>query len=147
MAVGPLILLLLLNSAIILHLLFGGNDGRRFDSSTMTLIIVVILFIVCNVPGLTANVIEWLDGTNPLLSYIIDISNLLVVFNSSANFIVYMTFDSSFRQTFMRITTMHSTASSCPNDVAIWQNGNGNAHIVVAVSIDDIRRSAFFSQL
>uniref|UniRef100_A0A915DHA4 G-protein coupled receptors family 1 profile domain-containing protein n=1 Tax=Ditylenchus dipsaci TaxID=166011 RepID=A0A915DHA4_9BILA len=107
MAVGPVVLLIILNSAIVLAMRFsynkevaGNNTDNTSDDSTtdvITLVLVVCLFITCNILPLTVNFLELLF--NIVNSYLIDLSNLMVVVNSSCNFIIYYAFGSQFRRT------------------------------------------------
>lgn len=58
------------------------------------------------------NLSLWLEWR---INYIIDISNLLVVFNSSFNFIIYYNFSKQFRQTFLNIFFKKTTTKNIPN--------------------------------
>lgn len=70
-------------------------DGDSSAESTVMLVMVVALFLVCNSIALVVNIIETF-GNYPMedaeaanrLFFVIDIGNFLVVFNSSANFLV-----------------------------------------------------------
>ncbi|CAD5215838.1 unnamed protein product [Bursaphelenchus okinawaensis] len=101
LAIGPLILLIILNTCIILStMVFKTADCDPSDN--VALILVVLLFISCNVIALLINVFE-ANLSNLLewrINYIIDISNLLVVFNSSFNFVIYYRFSKVFRRNF-----------------------------------------------
>lgn len=74
--------------------------------STITLVMVVILFLVCNSIGFAVNIIETFGNSNSEpsvesqigLMYVVDAGNFLVVFNSSANFLIYASFSKPFRR-------------------------------------------------
>ncbi|VDO63074.1 unnamed protein product [Haemonchus placei] len=99
LAVGPLIILVILNTFIIGASIFGAGGTSAGD--TISLILVVLLFIACNVAALLLNTFEdrIIESIGPYINYIVDLSNLLVVFNSSFNFIIYVTFSRSFKET------------------------------------------------
>ncbi|MFH4977805.1 hypothetical protein AB6A40_004514 [Gnathostoma spinigerum] len=97
MAVGPVILLILLNTCIIISMRNLPARQNEGDSDAITLVLVVCLFITCNILPLTVNFLELFFGI--VNSYLIDLSNLMVVFNSSCNFLIYYTFGSRFRVT------------------------------------------------
>uniref|UniRef100_A0A914BZG7 G-protein coupled receptors family 1 profile domain-containing protein n=1 Tax=Acrobeloides nanus TaxID=290746 RepID=A0A914BZG7_9BILA len=102
MAVGPMVLLVVLNTAIIIvmrqsYTSAAVNSSNRTDSDVFTLVLVVCLFVTCNILPLTVNFLELLfDLIN---TYLIDLSNLMVVLNSSCNFLIYYAFGSQFRRT------------------------------------------------
>ncbi|UMM42655.1 hypothetical protein L5515_018399 [Caenorhabditis briggsae] len=95
MAVGPVFLLVIINSAIVISM--RRSSSPNSESDIITLVLVVCLFISCNVLPLTVNFLELLFGI--INSYLIDLSNLMVVVNSSCNFLIYYTFGSNFRRT------------------------------------------------
>ncbi|KAI6191651.1 putative G-protein coupled receptor C02B8.5 [Aphelenchoides bicaudatus] len=99
MAAGPVILLIILNSAIVVIMKQNSTDQEQSSQSSdiTTFVLVVCLFISCNVLPLTVNFMELLF--NIANSYLIDLSNLMVVLNSSCNFIIYFAFGASFRRT------------------------------------------------
>ncbi|GMT33610.1 hypothetical protein PFISCL1PPCAC_24907, partial [Pristionchus fissidentatus] len=70
----------------------SGDTG-----DVITLILVVALFITCNILPLTVNLLEMLWQVEN--AYLIDLSNLMVVVNSSCNFLIYYAFGSKFRRT------------------------------------------------
>ncbi|KAK6043484.1 hypothetical protein COOONC_19011 [Cooperia oncophora] len=80
--------------------IFGAGGGTS-AGDTISLILVVLLFIACNVAALLLNTFEdkIIESIGPYINYIVDLSNLLVVFNSSFNFIIYVTFSRSFKDT------------------------------------------------
>ncbi|VDN03439.1 unnamed protein product [Thelazia callipaeda] len=95
MAVGPVLILIVLNSMIIFAL--RKTNDVSGDSDIITLVLVVCLFITCNVLPLAVNFVELIFGY--MNSYLIDLSNLMVVLNSSCNFFIYYAFGSRFRKT------------------------------------------------
>ncbi|KAI6188258.1 G-PROTEIN-RECEP-F1-2 domain-containing protein [Aphelenchoides besseyi] len=102
LAVGPLIALIILNTCIILFSMVFKSSPETDSGDNVALILVVLLFISCNTIALLINVFE--NHLSALLqwriNYIIDISNLLVVFNSSFNFCIYYRFSKLFRRNF-----------------------------------------------
>ncbi|VDL79886.1 unnamed protein product [Nippostrongylus brasiliensis] len=111
LAVGPLIILVILNTFIIGASIFGAGGTSAGD--TISLILVVLLFIACNVAALLLNTFEdkIIDAIGPYINYIVDLSNLLVVFNSSFNFIIYITFSRSFKETLCKYLLGHTAKS------------------------------------
>ncbi len=57
-------------------------------------ILVVLLFIVCNVAALLLNIFDGQLGEllGKYVNYVVDASNVLVVFNSSFNFVIYYSY-------------------------------------------------------
>ena len=107
----PLIILTMLNVRLIKALNALRQKRQQMQSArqqqdnnvTFVLIIVVFVFTVCQAPALV-NQILWnvLDDTARLCGhfqfYYQRISNMLVVFNSSVNFLIYFLFNTRFRQ-------------------------------------------------
>ncbi|VDK84350.1 unnamed protein product [Litomosoides sigmodontis] len=103
LAVGPLVVLVFLTLCIIgVSVVLKKSEGGSGD--TIALILVVLLFIACNVAALLLNVFEVRLGEilGPYINYVVDASNVLVVFNSSCNFVIYVTFSLAFRNTLRR---------------------------------------------
>ncbi|EPB74878.1 hypothetical protein ANCCEY_06028 [Ancylostoma ceylanicum] len=82
-------------------------------------ILVVLLFIACNVAALLLNTFEAkiVEAIGPYINYIVDLSNLLVVFNSSFNFIIYITFSRSFRETLRKYLYGHDRKEDCDSSI------------------------------
>lgn len=98
LAVGPLILLISLNVIIIYWIL---SPNRHSDASaevgvhslqvspflvdsaqdTITLVLVVFLFIFCNSLALVINFLETYGVDQYIIAYLVDLSNLLVVYH------------------------------------------------------------------
>ncbi|KHJ83243.1 hypothetical protein OESDEN_17060 [Oesophagostomum dentatum] len=102
MAAGPVSLLVIINSAIVIYMR-RNKTGEQKESDILTLVLVVCLFISCNVLPLTVNFLELLFMI--VNAYLIDLSNLMVVVNSSCNFLIYYAFGSNFRRTLQHYLT------------------------------------------
>ena len=126
---GPLISLLIFNSLLMRAVLTAAKQRRSMakvavvqndkqdrhhreqQKITIMLIMVVIVFLLCQLPQAITNLYyTYLDVTNKLtkvLQYRIiltaNVCNLLVMINSSANFILYSAFSTKFRRTFKQI--------------------------------------------
>lgn len=158
MAVGPLILLIALNSVIVVKTVLNKRAQKKrgvapsTDSSTTTLILVVFLFIVCNALSLAVNLLELIDRDSWLLGYLVDVSNLLVVVNSSANFLIYVTFDSQFRVTLSELcaggdTVLHMSDGDGEREASvIWREHGSNYTSVLDIKMN-LYDSALFSRL
>ncbi|KAI1716334.1 7 transmembrane receptor (rhodopsin family) domain-containing protein [Ditylenchus destructor] len=128
MAVGPVLILIILNTIIVVALRSyskgakvptittsddNNNDGANTpaDDGTktdvITLVLVVCLFISCNILPLSVNFLELLF--NIVNSYLIDLSNLMVVLNSSCNFLIYYAFGRQFRRTLQQYIQQYFT--------------------------------------
>lgn len=113
MSVGPLLLLSVL-AALVAAEIQRQKRRRQFwhhlvaislpfeteipacDDPT-TLIAVVLLFLGCNSLALAVNFLEMSVDLGPTLNYLVDLSNFLVIFNSAANFFLYLTCGPAFR--------------------------------------------------
>ncbi len=80
---------------------------KEIGLATM-LMVVVFVFFVCNLLALVSNVLEVI-GIN--LAWLNNVSNLLVTFNSSVNFIIYCIFGEKFKRIFFRLF--------CPSLIAL----------------------------
>ncbi|KAI1723840.1 7 transmembrane receptor (rhodopsin family) domain-containing protein [Ditylenchus destructor] len=69
---------------------------------TITMIMVVVLFLSCNTLALIVNLIEtFFEPDALLLNLLSDASNFLVIFNSSVNCVIYMIFNTEYREVFL----------------------------------------------
>ncbi|CAJ0564592.1 unnamed protein product, partial [Mesorhabditis spiculigera] len=101
LAVGPLILLILLNICVVYTVVTRKEDNGE-ESDTVSLILVVFFFIFCNFTALLVNFLELIfmyqvGQLGDILVYLVDLSNLLIVINATANFFCYFLFGVSFR--------------------------------------------------
>ncbi|VDL71958.1 unnamed protein product [Nippostrongylus brasiliensis] len=78
------------------------------DSDTISLILVVFFFIFCNFTALLVNFMEIILNNPNILVYFVDLSNLLVVINGTANFFCYLIFGASFRNTLKKVRLIYS---------------------------------------
>jgi len=99
MAVGPLLLLVVLNICVVFNVITKGSSGE----DTVSLILVVFFFIFCNVIALLVNYLEMALDEQNIIVYLVDLSNLLVVTNSTCNFFVYLIFGAGFRRTLWKL--------------------------------------------
>lgn len=68
----------------------------------ITMVMVVLLFLACNTLALVINIVENFFAVSPkLINYLADVSNFLVVLNSSVNFVIYMKFGKPYRSLFV----------------------------------------------
>ncbi|KAI6181186.1 G-PROTEIN-RECEP-F1-2 domain-containing protein [Aphelenchoides besseyi] len=72
----------------------GQSDTKETDedtSSPIVLVLVVVLFLFCNLISLLVNVCEMLEQSldNAVQSILIDVGNMLVVVNATANIAIY----------------------------------------------------------
>ena len=142
MAVGPLIVLIVLNTCIVVKV-FCTNSVSNHGSSgdTIMLVLVIFLFIICNSLSLIINVLETLKPNLGLnLTYLIDLSNLLVVCNSSCNFIIYFIFGDSFKR-----CAMYYCCSKKPNHDADNDDGPAETQRLLSRSLQ--RRSSIETEL
>jgi hypothetical protein len=123
MYVIPLLSLMYLNSKLIkfvnkLKTRKAELTGHRCpeDHITLCIIVIVFTFVICQTPALI-NQILWAvtDHTDRECGkfhfYYTKISDVLVVINSSINFIIYCLFGKSFRTIFVRALCWNSRAS------------------------------------
>ncbi|VDM68813.1 unnamed protein product [Strongylus vulgaris] len=119
LAIGPLTLLILINICVVYTVLTRKNDSAE-ESDTMSLILVVFFFIFCNFTALLVNFMEIILNNPNILVYFVDLSNLLVVINGTANFFCYLIFGASFKRTLKKILI-----KPCTKPKIIWTlNGN-----------------------
>ncbi|KAI6220957.1 G-PROTEIN-RECEP-F1-2 domain-containing protein [Aphelenchoides fujianensis] len=122
MAVGPLLLLIVLNICVVVTVL---RKGASEDSDTLSLILVVCFFIFCNFTALLVNFLELTlyEQLKHVIVYLVDLSNLLVVVNCTANFFLYMLFGNSFRRSFKKLM---ATRESTKQANLLWPEGESN---------------------
>ncbi|ELU11482.1 hypothetical protein CAPTEDRAFT_193888 [Capitella teleta] len=106
----PLIILAVLNTRLVLayrliqkrrQALRGRSTSEGQDNNiTLIMIIVIVVFMVCNAPARIFQIVQKYEGNTMCWSaaFVIgEITNILEVLNSSANFIVYCAFRKKFR--------------------------------------------------
>uniref|UniRef100_A0A0K0DSW9 G_PROTEIN_RECEP_F1_2 domain-containing protein n=1 Tax=Strongyloides stercoralis TaxID=6248 RepID=A0A0K0DSW9_STRER len=125
----PLTLLVFLNICIIAaSAIAKSNNPSSSDngSDNIALILVVLLFIMCNIASYLLNAHEaiLLNLLGPSINYLIDTSNMLTVFNSSFNFVIYYVFSSLFRRTLHQYLGNHIICNGQKN----FYNGNTSSN-------------------
>ncbi|GBP60918.1 FMRFamide receptor [Eumeta japonica] len=81
-----------------------SRSQRRELSLTTMLFAVVLVFFVCNLLPLVINTCEsFFDGQLERLDPLIKTSNLLVMINSSVNFVIYVIFGDKFKRVFLEM--------------------------------------------
>ena len=112
----PILILTLLNIRLINALQeikrrraeMQNRQQQQDNNVTLVLIIVVIVFITCQLPALI-NQIMWNTLSNisrecgGLQYYFSKISNCLVIVNSSVNFVIYLLFNTRFKQVLLQL--------------------------------------------
>ena len=102
----PLVLLVLLNAKLVLALKRGKKQWqtlqvRQKKEQHLTIIplTIVLVFFMCGTPALVVNIIEaiWQHIESEGFMQFLVVSNLLVVLNSAANFIIYCLLGKKFR--------------------------------------------------
>ncbi|PRD17700.1 UNVERIFIED_CONTAM: FMRFamide receptor [Trichonephila clavipes] len=101
----PFLTLAVLNISIWRAVQHANKDRQRLTRReekeiglAMMLICVVSIFFVCNILALLINILELFDLFVPAL---VRVSNLLVTFNSSINFVIYCIFGQKFKKMFL----------------------------------------------
>ncbi|GMS96421.1 hypothetical protein PENTCL1PPCAC_18596, partial [Pristionchus entomophagus] len=66
--------------------------------SPVALLLVIVLFLICNVTSLMVNIFEMMqiEIDDFIIDILVDVGNLLVVFNATANFVIYFCSDPDF---------------------------------------------------
>ncbi|KAH7715752.1 Protein FRPR-18 b [Aphelenchoides avenae] len=87
------------------------RQQQREHNTTMMLLVVTLIFASCNVLPFLLNLAECFqpdlfvaDHTKWIAYQLNDLSNLLVVLNSSTTWIIYLTFSAKYRHTALRMT-------------------------------------------
>ena len=110
---------------------FAAQELKEHNLATM-LLMVVLVFFICNLLALLVNVLELLDFVE-LVAKLGNVSNLLVIINSSGNILIYCTFGKKFRTVFMQIffgrqpktrnMTYYTTNNTLTTNVSSTVNG------------------------
>lgn len=86
---------------------------------------------MCNMVALVLNVFE-----NKLqmelgwkMNYVVDVSNLLVVFNSSFNFVIYYKFSAPFRMTLRQYLSTGPANSASPSKCTVKTSMDGKSAV------------------
>lgn len=110
----PLILLTALNVPLIRQLQKSKKrmkdnclsyDGKNEDNITWTMVVIILELVIFHTPERICDIIRSLSGnvnSQPILLYAMNISNFLIIVNSSTDFIVYYVLKSRFRREFWR---------------------------------------------
>uniref|UniRef100_A0AC35U530 G_PROTEIN_RECEP_F1_2 domain-containing protein n=1 Tax=Rhabditophanes sp. KR3021 TaxID=114890 RepID=A0AC35U530_9BILA len=130
MAVGPLVVLIILNICVVASVCTKdptvGEENE--EDGTISLILVVFFFIFCNFAALVVNFLELIfqQQLEATMAYLIDLSNLLVVINCTANFFVYSIFSISFSNKLKEILL---PTKRTRDEEEIWKESceNGNS--------------------
>jgi hypothetical protein len=97
------------------NLSFGGNNGgvggnisssssSSEDSMTTVMVAIILILLVCHTPDRIVQILKYVAIDQSwmlcphLLFYASNVANLLIVLNSSTNFVVYYAFRPRFRQ-------------------------------------------------
>ncbi|XP_074663037.1 FMRFamide receptor-like [Tubulanus polymorphus] len=125
-AVGPVVILVILNFKLIRALHKAQREriiltrsrstkGQQSQAGNTTVIVAVVTqFIICQMPALVHQVLEWshLPINHTAQSYSVAVSNMLVAFNSSTNFFIYCLFGRKFRSILIRLLCGSTSKSS-----------------------------------
>lgn len=109
--------------------------GQSDKNATTVLVIVVVAFIVCETPELVLKFVTFTERNSSYSGLLLSpdlrrfnvVSQLLMVINSSVNFLIYLIFGRRFRrilkETFRFSFTFgsHSTSSSCDGTGAVMK--------------------------
>jgi len=119
-----------LRAAVIREMTLDNPDDRRSrrrrrkdDNITVCVVVIVCVFIVCQTPALF-NQIFWamFEPANRECGrfhfYYTKLSDLLVVVNSSCNFVVYCLFGTTFRRVFLSTICCCGWQCRCPGNAA-----------------------------
>ncbi|XP_054722361.1 FMRFamide receptor-like [Uloborus diversus] len=151
----PFLTLAVLNIFIWKAVQHANKDRQRLTRReekeiglAMMLICVVAIFFVCNILALLINILECFDIVIPAL---VRVSNLLVTFNSSINFVIYCIFGQKFKKMFLHMfcgfrrsknqsftstlqvthtETLRSVAPTTSRAKSLTSNGNSQSSIL-----------------
>lgn len=75
------------------------------------------------------------------MNYVVDVSNLLVVFNSSFNFVIYYKFSSPFRHTLIQYFGLGRSKDSSPTKCIVKSSTDGKRASISSYTNGNIERS------
>ena len=109
----------------------GSSHSRSEDDITLILIVVVLVFVICQTPALiTQSLFSFLSDDKRMCPkaffYYERISDLMVVANSSMNFIIYCFCSRKFRQILVELLCKKKLESPEPS-----QHSHGNHSTIV----------------
>lgn len=125
---APILLLVCFNTLLVRRLRVSMRNMRRNSIAylgsqekniTIVMIIIIVEFLVCHTPDRVINILKYASEghsgswtcPHPLF-YAASISNVLIVFNASTNFVVYLAFRERFRR-ILREQVCSSESSCC----------------------------------
>lgn len=123
---------------------------KEIGLATM-LLCVVVVFVVCNILPLVNNVLENFYGI--IVDQLTKTSNLLVTFNSSINFVIYVIFGEKFKRLFLKMFCSHGmltcagalggrdSPDGATHEDSLISNGDGRNYSVRGTHLCQIHRS------
>uniref|UniRef100_A0AC35U4X2 G_PROTEIN_RECEP_F1_2 domain-containing protein n=1 Tax=Rhabditophanes sp. KR3021 TaxID=114890 RepID=A0AC35U4X2_9BILA len=92
-----------------------NEENDENGSAPIVLIMVVALFLLCNIIPLAANICELMPGLleESQMHLMGDIGNILVIFNATANFFIYLRFSSAYAKDFKYLMCNSTVISKC----------------------------------
>ncbi|CAD5232115.1 unnamed protein product [Bursaphelenchus xylophilus] len=102
---------------------------------TITMIMVVVLFLCCNTLALIVNIIEtFFEPDQTILHTLSDVSNFLVVFNSSVNCVIYYIFNKEYRELFRyhflsKLCCCKKESDRLPRPALYFENGKKKSEV------------------
>ena len=121
------------------------NSKQNGEESNVTLvmIIIVVAFIVCHTPDRLLQIIRvsfpsLTPRCGSLMYYLMDTVNLLIIINSSTNFVIYYFLRKRFRKILMtRICALGSSiASSSPSSWSRYKVEGNELSLIPALQVD-----------
>ena len=107
-SIVPLFLLIVLNSCIINAM--RKTRGNRLHAAknriTLVLIIVIIFFVICILPDAIMSAFfnyGYAEDQNLLVKGVREITDMLLAINASINFMLYIAFNTAFREEFLKL--------------------------------------------
>jgi hypothetical protein len=133
----PLVLLAVLNTRLTMSYRKVLQRKRRMSNRpessthcdpniTLVLIIVILVFMACNTPARIVQVV-WRYKVQTCMSvpfFLMEISNVLEVLNSSVNFIIYCVFRKKFRTILQETVQCAQPAAESAQDLALDRRGS-----------------------